>query len=216
MPLCYNEHTCMVPWTFSLDSRDGLADFIEYHTCLLAGGSPHQEAVFFDEESLSHVEKETLLVRARTVGRESWPMRQVLKAFVAGPGILAERQALVRSVRPTTAILLARVGTLVPEASLEGILSHPQARFAFHEPEQTEIEMLLPEIWLALWQEHAPTLRHGQRPFEREIASFAHRMQEERSHETTEERRQALQAIEDLVFLRGERVNIELMNQQSC
>lgn len=201
----------MVPWTLTLDSLDGLADFIEYHSCLLPSSLREGASVVFDAKQLDQVDRETLLARAREVGRESWPARQTLKDFVSGSGMTHERQALLKAVRPTTAILLARIGKLDPEANLETLFQHPQARFAFHKPERIEIQVLLPEIWIQLWQDHGSSLRVLQRPFEREAASFTHRLQEERSRKMTHERALQLQALEDRVFLRGERVDVGTM-----
>lgn len=204
--------SCMVPWTLTLDSIDGLADFIEYHSCLLPSSLRTDGAALFDRAALERTDRQAMLTRAREVGRGSWPARQVLKEFVSGPGIAHERQALLKAVRPTTAILLARMGKVDSEASLETLLAHPQAMFAFHEPERVEIQLLLPEIWTQLWREHGPTLLVLQRPFEREAASFVHRLQEERSKPMTFERARGLQQLEDQVFLIGERVDVEAMS----
>ena len=201
----------MVPWTLTLDSIDGLADFIEYHSCFLPSASRGDSPVRFTRKQLEGVDRQTMLAQAREVGRESWAARQVLREFVSGAGMMHERQALLKAVRPTTAILIMRVGNLDTSTSLEALLEHPQAAFAFHDAERVEIRLLLPEIWTALWQEHGTSLRPLQRPFEREAASFAHRLQEERSKPMTFERARLLQGLEDDVFLLGERVDLEAM-----
>lgn len=201
----------MVPWTLTLDSIDGLADFIEYHSCFLPSASRGDLPVRFTRKQLEGVDRQTMFTQAREVGRESWAARQVLREFVLGAGIRHERQALLKAVRPTTAILITRVGNIDASVSLEALLQHPQAAFAFHDTERVEVQLLLPEIWTTLWQDHGASLRPLQRPFEREVASFAHRLQEERSEPMTFERARVLQVLEDRVFLLGERVDLEAM-----
>lgn len=203
--------SCMVPWTLTLDSIDGLADFIEYHSYFLPSAARGDLPVRFTRKQLEGVDRQTILAQAREVGRESWAARQVLREFVLGPGMMHERQALLKAVRPTTAILITRVGALHPSVGLEMLLERPQAAFAFHDAERMEIQLLLPEIWMMLWDEHGASLRPLQRPFEREAASFAHRLQEERSEPMTFERARVLQTLEDRVFLLGERVDLEAM-----
>ena len=201
----------MVPWTLTLDSIDGLADFIEYHSCFLPSASRRELPVRFTRAQLNGVDRQTMLTEAREVGRESWAARQVLKEFVSGAGMTHERQALLQMVRPTTAILLTRIAKVDVRADLETLLQHPQARFAFHDSEVAEIQLLLPEIWTQLWQDHGASLRPLQRPFEREASSFIHRLQEERAKPMTFERARALQTMEDRVFLLGGRVDLGAM-----
>ncbi len=205
----------MVPWLFELDTPHGLADFIEYHCCLLPETATKTSQNYLDHQTVSQQKKSTLQTLAREIGRQSWGARQALAEFIRSPQSHVERDLILEHARPTTSVLIARLSKLDPEASFEALLSRPEAKFAFHDDEEAEIRLLRPEIWLQIWQAHHPALKTAQREFEREAKFFVDRFEEERAkiQEDSAEARQRLhelQALEDRIFLHGERVSLDV------
>lgn len=208
----------MVPWTFALHEAHGLADFVEYHTVFLPSGHLHAHHHHFDEHEVESLGNEGLLSLARQVGRETWAARQALKVFIEGEGAEKEREWVLRSVRPSTAVLLVRLLREDSTLPLYRLLRRPEARFALHDHEEEEIQLVRPEVWMRMWEDHQNALRESERVFEKERGFFEERLQEERKallreqdRQLAEERAVFLQDMEDRVFLRGERVDVSIL-----
>lgn len=208
----------MVPWTFTLDSAHGLADFIEYHAVFLPTGHLHASYHHLDEHEVESLGDEGLLSLARQVGRDTWAARQTLRAYIEGEGVQKEWEWILASVRPSTAILLARLLRQEEARPLHHFFRRPETRLALHDYEEEEIQLVRPEVWLSIWKDHRHTFLESQRMFEKEQLFFEQRLQEEREVLLREQDRQLaaertlfLQEMEDRVFLRGERVDIGAM-----
>lgn len=207
----------MVPWHFDLSSRQGLADFIEYHAIFLPSSHVHANQLRLDEHQVESLRRQGLLNVARQIGRETWPTRQALRTFLEGEGTMKEREALLDAVRPTTAVLLARLIKRYPEAGVTTLLTSPEATFAFHEAEEAEIRLLRPELWVDMWQKYRPSFAALEHEFEKEAQRFSQRLEEERTaladhaDSIIDEKHALLQELEDRVFLKGERVALEVM-----
>lgn len=206
----------MVPWLFELDTPHGLADFIEYHSYLLSDTSTATSPKHLDHQTVSQQKKTNLQTVAREIGRQSWGARQALAEFIRAPQSPVERELMLKHARPSTSVLIARLSKLDPQASFEALLSRPEAKFAFHDDEEVEIKLLRPELWLIIWQTHKSALQASQREFEREVNFFVDRLTEERNalaeknDAASQERLQALQVLEDRIFLTGERVSLDV------
>ncbi len=206
----------MVPWTFALTSADQLADFIEYHSHFLPKDETDPAEQALSRDQVTEAGKAALQVRALDIGRATWGARQALAEFLREDGKHHEYAALLPAVRPTTAVLLARLLKTHPDVSLDALMTVPEAAFALHDPEHQEIAYLRPEVWITLWKDHGSSLQSSQYNYEREAAFFASRLAEERKRladlplaqrETQEYR---LRDLEERVFLKGERVDISM------
>ncbi len=206
----------MVPWTFALTSPDQLADFIEYHSHFLPEDESDPSERSWSKSQVTETGKAALQARALDVGRASWGARQALAEFLREDGKHHEYAALLPAVRPTTAVLIARLRKAHPDASLDVLMAAPEAAFALHDSERQEIAYLRPEIWITLWKDHGSRLQSSQYNHEREAAFFASRLAEERkrlSDLSVAQRQQQEDRLHDLeqrVFLRGERVDISM------
>ncbi len=206
----------MVPWTFALASADQLADFIEYHSHFLPDGESNPVERVWSKDQVSETGKAALQARALDIGRATWGARQALAEFLRETGKQHEYDALLPAVRPTTAVLLARLLKAHPDASLDTLVTVPEAMFALHDSEREEIAYLRPEIWIVLWKDHGAALQPSQYNYEREAAFFASRLAEERkrlsdlSHAQRQKEEERLRTLEERVFLRGERVDISM------
>lgn len=206
----------MVPWTFALDSTDQLADFIEYHGHFLPPDQRRPEERAYDYATVATLQRASLYRRALELGRASWGARQALADFLKQAGKIYEQEALLQAARPTTGVLLARLMKRYPDASLDELLEVPEATFALHDAERTELLYLRPEIWITLWDTHGSSLRTSQYAHEREAAFFESRLLEERqrlekmSNLLREKHQQKLDQLEERVFLRGERVDVSI------
>lgn len=207
----------MVPWTFCFDSTHGLADFIEYHAVFLPTSHLYSNYQYLDEHEVESLDTQALLFIARQIGRDTWGARQALKEFIEGEASFSERELLLQSVRPSTAVLLARLLKMDSALSIDQVLARPEAAFAFHDLEEEEIRLLRPEIWIKLWEKNALLLAESRKAFDKEQLFLQQRLQEERAalaergDSIASERLAFLQDLEDRVFLRGERVGIETM-----
>jgi hypothetical protein len=170
----------MVPWTFELDSADGLADFIEYHSCLLSEADQVLGKTSFTSSEIASKGKEALHTQALAVGRATWGMRQALIQWVREDGRAQEREAILQAARPTTTVLLARLWKMQPDAPLEEVMASEQAVFALHDEERAEIAYLRPELWLTLWKQKSHVMQSSSHAYEREVAFFESRLMEER------------------------------------
>lgn len=95
-------------------------------------------------------ERESELLR---YAEASWPARQAARRFAAAsPEILW--QALVPRCLPTTQVLLKRLAEYEGHQRFHDLLRAPQADFALHEAERSELQLLLPQIYALLWRDH--------------------------------------------------------------
>lgn len=206
----------MVPWTFALTSADQLADFIEYHSHFLPEDESNPSERVWSKDQVRETGKTALQERALEIGRATWGARQALAEFLRTDGKRHEYQALLPAVRPTTAVLIARLLKIHPDAPLDTLITVPEATFALHDSEREEIAYLRPEIWITLWKNHGTALQSSQYNHEREAAFFASRLAEERkrlsnlSSTLRQKEEERLRTLEERVFLKGERVDISM------
>lgn len=207
----------MVPWTFSLNSAGGLADFVEYHAVLLPSSHAFYAWKVVHEHEVESLSRTDWLQRAREVGRITWGARQALKAYIEGEGAEQEYRLLLQAVQPATAVLLSRLAKDITDLRWNILLEQPNAYFALHEPQWSEISLVRPEVWLQVWRERQASFQEEQQMFDKEANLFSERLQEERAllqergDSVAQERAVILQSLEDRVFLHGERVEIEAM-----
>jgi hypothetical protein len=206
----------MVPWTFALTSADQLADFIEYHSHFLTKDETNLAEHALSRDRVMEAGKAALQARALDIGRATWGARQALAEFLREDGKHREYAALLPAVRPTTAVLMSRLLKTYPDASLDELMTVPEAAFALHNAERQEIAYLRPEIWITLWKDHGSSLQSSQYNYEREAAFFASRLAEERkglsdlSVIQQQKQQDRLRDLEERVFLKGERVDISM------
>ncbi len=83
----------------------------------------------------------------------SWPARRAARIFAeTHPELVWE--ALVPRCLPTTQVLLRRLAEREGHSRFSDLRRSPQADFAFHEAENVEFDLLMPQIFALLWREH--------------------------------------------------------------
>lgn len=83
----------------------------------------------------------------------SWPARRAARRYAeAHPGALWE--AVVPRCLPTTQVVLKRLAEYEGHERLYELLDAPQADFALHQSERTELELLLSQVYALLWRDH--------------------------------------------------------------
>ncbi|MBP7006376.1 hypothetical protein KBB27_04635 [Patescibacteria group bacterium] len=107
------------------------------------------------ETGVWSAENEAQLLACATA---TWPARVATRRFAIE---YPERlwSLLVLRCLPTTQILLKRLAELEGTVSLAQILASPQADLALHERERLEIELLVPHVYVLLWNEAQSEMR---------------------------------------------------------
>lgn len=88
----------------------------------------------------------------------SWPARRATERFArTRPDIFWS--VLVPRCLPTTQVLLKRLAEQEGHERFHDLYRAPQADFALHEAERTELALLVPQIHALLWRDHEEKMR---------------------------------------------------------
>jgi predicted HTH domain antitoxin len=165
------------------------------------------------------VKAEIMAEMAKNLGAATWPARFAMKEFLASTGIEMEWDAVMKAVRPTTALLLKRLRKNVGMKTLDETLDSSDAPMAIHESEETEIDLVREEVHIELFQEHrknlAPMVKEAQVELEamkkwlKQLRDVAGKIPKEQSLILSK-----LEHYEDRIYFDGEKVPLDILDKE--
>lgn len=205
-----------------LDLHDALAvtDFIDANVEYLPekDRAPYQKLAE-DLHAGKKVKQDIMAEMAKNLGAATWPSRFALKQFLESAGAEMEWDAIVKAVRPTTALLLKRLRKNAGTKTLDETLNSSDAPMAIHESEETEIALVREEARIELFQEHRKNLAPMVKEAQVELEAMKKRLKQLRDVAGKLPKEQTLilsklDHYEDRIYFDGELVPLELLDKE--
>ncbi len=214
-------HFCMR--YLSLQDPEAVADYIESVIELVPERSRQEyEALQAKVLSGAALDPEELAQKIQTLGLLVWvPKRAVSLYTKTLEGAAEEWRKLDESLRPATSFLLSRIRRNTGAMTVEEAVLSGDGEYGLYEEQRDEIEALLAEIAIELWQEQQPKLTAQVKEAQEELDAIRKRLMVfKRSLERIEDKKEKeaaeakLEAYEEQIFFLGEMVPLEVLDQE--
>lgn len=165
------------------------------------------------------VKPEIMAEMAKNLGAATWPARQALKRFLETTGVEMEWDAVVKAVRPTTALLLKRLRKNADAKTLDETLKSSDAPMAIHQSEEMEISLVREEVRIELFQEHRKNLASVIKEAQVELEAMKKRLKQLRDIAGKIPKEQSLilsklEHYEDRIYFGGENIPLDVLDKE--
>lgn len=165
-------------------------------------------------------EKAELAQAARELAKEIWPVRYALNRFFAEEGALIEWDRVEQAVRRSTAHLMEQFKENTACTSLGCVTSNEDFEAAFREEERHEIESVRHHLREDYWKTHPKTLAPLVDEAKEVVAAYEAKFDELKKISEgwpsllAEEVLSKIASFEDRIYLQGEHISLEVIDQE--
>ncbi|KAA0205846.1 hypothetical protein EDM68_04195 [Candidatus Uhrbacteria bacterium] len=210
----------MVEPYLDLNDRTAVCDFIESVLPYVPekDRKPYEALIQAGREEDETVTQERLAEAAKNVGAITWPHRRALARFVESVGSELEWEAVVKTVRPSTATVLRKLRKDANATTLDGALADDDASILLKPDQEIEISMVRDEVRIDLYEDHKEALEPMIDDAAKELEAMKKRLKRlrERAVESTNTLQEAsfdkLFELEDRIYFGGEAVPLEVLD----
>jgi hypothetical protein len=203
-----------------LNDRTAVCDFIESVLPYLPekDRKTYEALIETGREGSEAVTPERLAEAAKNIGIVTWPQRHALLRFIESVGSELEWEAVVKNVRPSTAVILKRLRKDAGTIDLASTIAHADASIVLKPDQEIEISMVRDEARIDLYEDHKEALEPMIEDADRHIQAVNKRMKTLRDQAVVTSGVQQdtlfekLNEWEDRIYFGCEMIEIELLD----
>ncbi len=217
--LCYN--VGMEDAYLNLNDKAKLVDFLSEWSGLASKDTKAKaEAMVRDYDDGKVEDVVPLMLLAKAMAIEIWPIRFALNRFFEEEGALIELDKVEKSVRKSTAHLIERFRNNSGCKSLSELLAHDDFDMSFRDEERSEIEQMRHHIREDYWTAHAKNLSKLVEEGKELMETFQDKMESLRLIAEglpallQEELYAKVNRFEDQCFYKGQSISSEILDQE--
>lgn len=211
----------MNTWYLDLKDKPRVIDFLVFAAPYASQKDAELAEEWVKKYQLGeHVATDGLAEVAKKLALASWPARDAVKTYLSKDGAEEEWEKLLAMTSSSTALLLKRLRQNTGLTTLDEVLAHDDASTALREDERKEVEHLRVQIAEATWKEHGDDLKEKLKTSETALKEYRERFDALRelalslSGSMQDELFSKLQHYEDRILFAGERVALEVLDEE--